>query len=98
MNPDNKDSIRLNKHLALQLGLSRREADDYIAQKRVSVNGKLAELGSRIAEGDSVTVDDTPVKDNTAFVYLALNKPIGYDYLQSTPRGVSDTQAGWPTR
>jgi len=78
MNPDNKDSIRLNKHLALQLGLSRREADDYIAQKRVSVNGKLAELGSRIAEGDSVTVDDTPVKDNTAFVYLALNKPIGY--------------------
>jgi 23S rRNA pseudouridine2605 synthase len=78
MNPDNKDSIRLNKHLALQLGLSRREADDYIAQKRVSVNGSIAELGSRIAEGDTVTIDDTPVTDNTAFIYLALNKPTGY--------------------
>jgi 23S rRNA pseudouridine2605 synthase len=78
MKPDNTPSIRLNKHLALQLGVSRREADTLIEKKRVLVNGTLAILGSRIEAGDTVTVDDKPIRDDTSFVYLALNKPTGY--------------------
>ena len=78
MNPENADSIRLNKHLALQLGLSRREADNYIAQKRVNVNGAVAELGSRILPGDTVLVDDKPIADKTDLIYILLNKPTNY--------------------
>src|SRR5690606_40243159 len=69
---------RLNKYLALQLGISRREADDYIASNRVRVNGAPSVLGARVHAGDNVTVDGKAVQGGVAFVYLALNKPVGY--------------------
>lgn len=72
------EGSRLNKHLALQLGISRREADVYISDKRVTINGVPAVLGARIQPTDSVLVDDRPLKDGVEFVYLALNKPVGY--------------------
>lgn len=68
---------RLNKYLALHLGISRREADIYIDKKRVAINGELATLGARVLAGDSVTVDGQPV-GKVAFEYIALNKPVGY--------------------
>lgn len=71
-------SLRLNKHLALQLGVSRREADNLIAASNVTVNGKIAELGGRFNEGDSILVKGEAISDSTAYVYLALNKPTGY--------------------
>lgn len=78
MTPEETPTTRLNKHLALQLGVSRREADNLIVEKRVLVNDKIAELGSRITPGDTVTVDGKAIKDDTGYVYLALNKPTGY--------------------
>ncbi len=71
-------SERLNKYLAFHLGLSRREADDLISQNKVYVDGMVAELGGRVAEGQTVTVNDKPVEQRKNFTYLALNKPIGY--------------------
>jgi 23S rRNA pseudouridine2605 synthase len=71
-------NLRLNKHLALQLGVSRREADNLIAASRVTINGDTAVLGARMQAGDIVTIDDKPIKSDTAFVYLAFNKPTGY--------------------
>lgn len=68
---------RLNKYLALHLGLSRREADLYIEKKRVAINGITAGLGARVQADDTVLVDGKPV-NKTAFVYIALNKPTGY--------------------
>lgn len=73
-------SIRLNKFLAEKLGVSRRAADELIEHGRVVLNGKTAELGSRVHATDILTVDDKPLtgKRQTDFTYLLLNKPAGY--------------------
>lgn len=69
---------RLNKHLALQLGVSRREADDLIEKGKVSINDTVATLGARFMSGDTITVQGEPLASDTAYQYVALNKPAGY--------------------
>lgn len=71
-------SERLNKYLAFHLGLSRREADDFIRIGHVKVDGVVAELGGRVGPGQKVTVKGTLVAEKTQYTYLALHKPIGY--------------------
>lgn len=74
----NDASLRLNKHLALQLGVSRREADNLINAGKVAINGAPATLGARFNEGDAITVSGKPIGDTQPLEYLALNKPTGY--------------------
>lgn len=69
---------RLNKYLALQLGISRREADALIEKGKVTLNGTPVQLGGRVADGDEVRVNGTLVASDTALVYLAFNKPRNY--------------------
>jgi len=76
MSPD--ASLRLNKHLALNLGISRREADNLIAQGSVTINGVPATLGARFSNGDEIMADGKVIKNDTAYQYLAFNKPVGY--------------------
>jgi len=71
-------SDRLNKYIALHLGLSRREADEFIQRGRVSINGAIAELGRQVEPTDEVSVDGKLVSNDTAHIYLAFNKPVGY--------------------
>lgn len=72
-------SQRLNKHLALSLGVSRREADELIEQERVAIGDSIATLGMRYHAGDIVLLDGKPLRTTpTPLVYLALNKPVGY--------------------
>ena len=71
-------SERLNKYIAFQLGISRREADELIERGRVSVNGETVTLGGRFEESDKITVDGKELGSNTSYQYLMLNKPIGY--------------------
>lgn len=72
-------SVRLNKFLAFQLGISRREADDLIKNKRVKVGNQIAILGSQIAPGDTITIDDKLVAHNKQKKrYVIFNKPVGY--------------------
>lgn len=71
-------SERLNKYIAFHLGLSRREADDFISQGKVTVAGEQATLGGRVEDGQPVTVMGTLISEKPAFTYLAFNKPIGY--------------------
>lgn len=71
-------SERLNKFLALHLGISRREADERISKRRVTIDGRVAELGSRVEEDSLVLVDQKPVISSTAYQYLLFNKPVGY--------------------
>lgn len=79
MNPITpNNSIRLNKYLALQLGVSRREADNLIASKKVMINNEKAELGARFNDGDKIIVDGKLVKGTTEYQYIILNKPVGY--------------------
>jgi 23S rRNA pseudouridine2604 synthase len=69
---------RINKFLSEVGYCSRREADKLIEAGRVTINGKVPEMGTKISETDVVHVDGKPIKDNKeGFVYLAFNKPIG---------------------
>ena len=70
--------LRLNKYLALQLGISRREADDYIAEGKVTINGVTAVLGARFVETDIIAISGKKLGKQTGFIYLAFNKPVGY--------------------
>ena len=69
---------RINKYLSEVGYCSRREADKLIDAGRVTINGVVPEMGTKISTNDEVHVDGkliTNTKD--AFVYLAFNKPIG---------------------
>lgn len=70
--------MRLNKYLALNSGLSRRQADELIERGYVTINGEKAQLGAQVHPGDTVQVKDKDVAPDTAFIYLALHKPVGY--------------------
>jgi 23S rRNA pseudouridine2605 synthase len=72
------DLLRLNKYLALRLGISRREADNLIAGGKVTVNGQKTTLGARFSEGDKIAVDGKELSGKTAYEYIALHKPSGY--------------------
>ena len=69
---------RINKYLSEVGYCSRREADKLIEAGRVTINGVVPEMGSKISQNDVVEVDGKPVVDSKeAFVYLAFNKPVG---------------------
>ena len=70
---------RLNKFLALQLGLSRREADLLIEKGSVIVDGKPAVLGARLTGTEVITVNGKTISaEQKPYTYLAFNKPVGY--------------------
>lgn len=65
--------MRINKYLAFKKYCTRRDADTYIEQGLVKINGKKARLGDKVAESDTVLVN-IPKKKHQ---YLAYNKPRG---------------------
>lgn len=71
-------STRINKYLSEIGYCSRREADKLVEAAKVTINGRRAENGSQVAQGDKVCVNGKAVgKPPKKFVYLAFNKPIG---------------------
>lgn len=71
--------MRINKFIALHTSLSRRRADEAIAEKRVKINGKLAHMGASVEENDTVLLDEVPVRAvDSDRIVLLLNKPVGY--------------------
>jgi pseudouridine synthase len=71
-------SIRLNKFLAERIGVSRREADELIAKGLVMVNDKPAVTGAQIDKSDKVCYNKKIVPFETEYLYIAMNKPVGY--------------------
>jgi len=69
--------MRINKFLSAAGIVSRRGADKWIEAGRITINGQVAELGSRVDEGDEVRVDGNIVQTESELVYIALNKPVG---------------------
>ncbi|MBA3461856.1 MAG: 23S rRNA pseudouridine(2604) synthase RluF [Deltaproteobacteria bacterium] len=72
--------MRLNKYLSESGACSRREADTYISEGRVTVNGVPAALGTQVNDGDEVKLDGDIVgaaRKKARPVYIALNKPVG---------------------
>lgn len=69
---------RINKFLSEAGFCSRREADKLIEQGRVTLNGRVPEMGTKVSSGDTVSVDGKPVVNKEEKkVYLAFNKPVG---------------------
>ncbi|MBC9909685.1 23S rRNA pseudouridine(2604) synthase RluF [Chitinophaga varians] len=69
--------ISINKYISETGFCSRREADKYIEQGRVTINDNIASKGNRVKAGDVVEVDGEPLKKKKTTVYIALNKPKG---------------------
>ncbi len=106
------EAIRLNKFLAERLGISRRQADEAIVSGKVTINGKIAQLGDRVRiearsteksldlinlekklakSPESIDFSDEvcyngkigsfsggKVPTGVNYVYLGINKPVGY--------------------
>jgi 23S rRNA pseudouridine2604 synthase len=70
--------IRINKFLSEQGFCSRRAADKLIEQERVTINGKVPEMGTKVMPDDVVAVDGESIsKKKEKPVYIAFNKPVG---------------------
>ena len=69
--------MRLNKYISETGVCSRREADKWIDAGRVTCNGQVATLGTRVTEGDKVCIDGEPIGAKKQQIYIALNKPVG---------------------
>lgn len=72
-------SIRLNKYISESGICSRRDADRYIEQGNVLINGKRASIGDQVMPGDVVKVNGQAIEPREAddLVLIALNKPVG---------------------
>ncbi|MDR9401262.1 MAG: pseudouridine synthase [Psychroflexus sp.] len=73
-----EDKIRLNKYLS-QIGFcSRRQADKYIEENRIKIDGKLPELGLKISPGVDISFDGKQIDQNQdKRIYMLFNKPKG---------------------
>lgn len=69
--------IRINKYLADCGVCSRREADRWIADGKVTINGKLAGPGDKVEDGDSVTFQGKVIKQQEKRIVIAFYKPVG---------------------
>lgn len=72
-----EEAVRINKLLSDAGVCSRREADRLIEQGKVLIDGKKAEKGQRVTEGQEVICDGEPVRQNEEMVLIAFNKPVG---------------------
>jgi len=85
------EKIRLNKYISDSGICSRREADKFIEQGHVVVNGKRAKLGDQVSVKDKVHLNGNLIVPKTGddFVFLAFNKPVGI--ISTTEIGVKDS-------
>lgn len=75
---EEKKKTRINKYLSEAGYCSRRGADKLIEQGRVTINGRIPEMGTKIIEGDKVHVNGELISLTTEKpVYIAFNKPVG---------------------
>lgn len=71
---------RLNKYISETGYCSRREADKLIEDGRVTINGIVPEMGTKVTPEDEVRIDGKLIKEKAGSnVYLAFNKPVGIE-------------------
>ena len=81
-------ATRINKYLS-ELGYcSRRRADRLIEEGKVTINGKVTEMGTKVEDGDQVEVEGQRIEKSIKQkkIYIAFNKPVGI--VCTTDRGV----------
>ncbi|WP_304341392.1 pseudouridine synthase [Metaclostridioides mangenotii] len=74
---EKKESIRLNKYISSSGHCSRREADRFIEDGKVMIDGVIAEVGSKVFDSHEVFVNGNKIIPKQEFVYIVLNKPTG---------------------
>ncbi|QNI02733.1 23S rRNA pseudouridine(2604) synthase RluF [Halomonas sp. SH5A2] len=74
-----RKSTRINKYISESGLCSRREADRYVEQGNVWINGRRATTGDQVVAGDRVKVNDQEIEpqEEEDLVLIALNKPVG---------------------
>lgn len=72
-----QNEVRLNKFIAQATGVSRREADDIISSKKVTINGNPVEIGQKVQDGDTVAINGRNISTQKN-IYLAFNKPVNF--------------------
>lgn len=70
-------SLRLNKHLVDVGACSRREADRLMEEGRISVNGVVVGVGTKVEGNEDIRIDGKPLPARTERVYIAYHKPVG---------------------
>ncbi|HNP98077.1 MAG TPA: 23S rRNA pseudouridine(2604) synthase RluF, partial [Bacteroidia bacterium] len=82
--------MRLNKFISESGLCSRREADRYIEQGNVYINGRRAQIGDQVKVGDRVRVNghELEPRQEEDLIFIALNKPVGI--TSTTEEGVPD--------
>src|SRR5262245_43005520 len=72
--------IRINRFVSDKGLCSRREADKWIEEGRIRINDKVAVLGDRVKDGDTVKVDGKPIASRREKnIIIAYNKPVGIE-------------------
>lgn len=81
------EKIRINKYLSEVGYCSRRAADKLLEEGRITINGKIPELGTKVSDEDEIFVDGKSIKKTEQdFVYIAFNKPVGIVCTTDTKR------------
>lgn len=71
---------RLNKFIGETGYCSRREADKLIEEGRVTINGSVAEMGTKVSANDEIRIDGKLIVEKREKpIYLAFNKPVGIE-------------------
>ena len=72
-------ATRINKYLSEVGYCSRRGADRLIQEGKVTINGKITEIGTKVEKGDLIEVEGKRIEKSTKQknIYLAFNKPVG---------------------
>ncbi|NNT72681.1 23S rRNA pseudouridine(2604) synthase RluF [Flavobacterium sp. IMCC34852] len=74
------NQTRINKFLSESGFCSRREADKLLEQGRITINGKVPELGTKVSAEDEIRVDGKLIREKTEKpIYLAFYKPVGIE-------------------
>ena len=70
---------RINKYLSEVGFCSRREADRLILEGKVTINGKIPEIGTKVEDSEKVEVKGQRIvkSKRQKNIYLAFNKPVG---------------------
>ena len=97
----NLTSKRLNKYISESGMCSRRDADRFIEQGNVFINGKRAKIGDQVSPKDQIKVNGQLIEapDAEDFIFIALNKPVGI--VSTTEKVERDNivdHVGHPTR
>ncbi|ARV07872.1 23S rRNA pseudouridine synthase F [Polaribacter sp. SA4-10] len=77
MDNTKQQSTNLNKYISSSGVCSRREAEKYIKEGRITINGKPTQLGNRVGKKDVVKFDGRLLTPKDVVLYIALNKPVG---------------------